>query len=130
MNTPLSLTAVEGLLFFLAAAGGGMLRFWLSNVLSRRLGMVLPWGTLLVNCSGAVALGFLAASLARAEQAELLWLVLGIGFFGAYTTVSSFSLQTLSLWQAGQWQGALINVLLTLSLGLCSAALGFYWGHG
>lgn len=118
------------LLFFVTAALGGILRFWLTNVLGRRLGMALPWGTLLVNCSGAVALGFLAARLGRVEQPEVLWLVLGIGFLGAYTTVSSFSLQTLSLWQAGQWQRALLNVLLTLMLGLLSIAVGFYWGHG
>lgn len=116
------------LLFFSAAALGGILRFWLTNLVSRQLGMAMPWGTLLVNCSGAMALGFIAARVAGAEQAQLLWLVLGIGFLGAYTTVSSFSLQTLSLWQAGQWQRALFNVLLTLLCGLASAILGFYWG--
>ncbi|MCH8538109.1 MAG: fluoride efflux transporter CrcB [Alkalimonas sp.] len=116
------------LLFFIAAALGGILRFWLTNLVSQKLGMVLPWGTLLVNSSGAMALGFLAARLADAEQAQLVWLVLGIGFLGAYTTVSSFSLQTLSLWQAGQWQRALLNVLLTLLIGLVAITLGFCWG--
>ncbi|MDP4537298.1 fluoride efflux transporter CrcB [Alkalimonas collagenimarina] len=117
------------LLFFSAAALGGILRFWLTNLVSRKLGMALPWGTLLVNCSGAMALGFLAARVAGAEQAQLVWLVLGIGFLGAYTTVSSFSLQTLSLWQAGRRQRALLNVILTLLLGMASVTLGFYWGQ-
>lgn len=117
------------LLFFSAAALGGMLRFWLTNRVSRTLGMALPWGTLLVNCSGAMALGFFAARLTVAEQAQLIWLVLGIGFLGAYTTVSSFSLQTLSLWQAGRRQRAFLNVILTLLLGVASVTLGFYWGQ-
>lgn len=116
------------LLFFSAAAFGGTLRFWLTNLISRQLGMVLPWGTLLVNCSGAMALGFLAASATGAGQTQLVWLVLGIGFLGAYTTVSSFSLQTLSLWQAGQWQRAALNVVLTVLCGLAAAIVGFYWG--
>ncbi|SDZ95385.1 fluoride efflux transporter CrcB [Alkalimonas amylolytica] len=129
MSQILPFSAGFWLLFFSAAALGGIVRFWLMNFLSRKLGMALPWGTLLVNCSGAMTLGLLAARVAEAEQAQLLWLVLGIGFLGAYTTVSSFSLQTLSLWQAGQWQRALLNVLLTVLLGLAAVTLGFYWGQ-
>ncbi|MEE2023417.1 fluoride efflux transporter CrcB [Alkalimonas mucilaginosa] len=129
MNTPLSLTALEGLLFFLAAAGGGMLRFWLSNQLSRWLGMALPWGTLAVNVSGAFAIGYLVALLLAGANSSL-WLIVGIGFLGAYTTVSSFSWQSFSFWHSGRTARAMANVMLTLLLGIIAVAFGFYWGQG
>lgn len=129
MNTPLSLIAVEGLLFFLAAASGGMLRFWLSNQLSRWLGMALPWGTLAVNVSGAFAIGYLTAWLLAGTNSSL-WLIVGIGFLGAYTTVSSFSWQSFSYWLSGRRARAIAYTFVTLLLGIIAVAFGFYWGQG
>lgn len=127
MNAPQSLAAYEALLFVLAAACGGILRFWLSNQLSRWLGMALPWGTLVVNVSGAFAMGYLFALLLTGG-APSLWLIIGVGFLGAYTTVSSFSWQSFSFWHAGRRTRALANIALTLLLGIIAVAFGFYWG--
>ena len=82
---------------------GGTARFWLSGFVARRIGETFPWGTVVVNVSGAFLLGILAASAAShgifaAEKARQF---AAIGILGTYTTVSSFSLQTLSLARDG-----------------------------
>lgn len=112
---------------------GGMARFWMSGLIARRFGETFPWGTMVVNVTGAGAIGVLAALLlvpgAGAETPAVrhlpAWHGLAIGVLGSYTTVSSFSLQTLALARAGEVGRALANV--GLSLGLCLAAAGGAW---
>lgn len=108
------------------SAGGGILRLLVSAVVTRALRDTFPWGTLVVNVSGAFATGVLFA-LAR-DQAWLAepdaWAIAVTGFLGSYTTVSSFSLQTLALLQARQWSRAAANVLLSVLLCLLAGAAG------
>ena len=109
------------------SALGGVARYWLSGVVGRRVGETFPWGTMAVNVSGAFAIGAVAALAASNPgfAALGLWHLGVIGFLGSYTTVSSFSLQTLALLRDGQpWQAA-GNVLLSLGLCLSAAAAGF-----
>lgn len=99
----------------LGGAGGGVLRYWVSGLVVRHTGEVFPWGTLLVNLSGAALVGVLAV-LAGSQpwfDSQLSALLI-IGFCASYTTVSSFSLQTLSLLQQGDWSAAFSNVFLSL----------------
>lgn len=114
----------EAFLVFVGSALGGMARFGLSGFVGRRVGETFPWGTLAVNVSGTLLIGFAVAVTAAgaAGHAAALWHLAVIGFLGSYTTVSSFSLQTLALAQAGEGRRALANVVL--SLGLCLAAAG------
>jgi CrcB protein len=113
----------------LVAIGGGlgsMARFWVSGAVARRYGETFPWGTLAVNVSGAAAIGVLAAMLlapdTQAVQHRALWAGLVIGLLGSYTTVSSFSLQTLALARNGETARALLNIVLSLALCLGAAA--------
>jgi CrcB protein len=104
---------------------GGIARFFISGFVGRRVGETFPWGTLVVNVSGALVIGALAG-LARARggvfAGEMFRDLAFVGFLGGYTTVSSFSLQTLNLALDGQnLQAALYTVL---SAGLCVAAVG------
>jgi CrcB protein len=112
------------LLVAIGGALGACLRFWLSGVIARRVGETFPWGTLVVNVSGALAIGLAAARFMTAqgvaEPWREVWLALVVGVLGSYTTVSSFSLQTLALARAGEGGRAALNVLA--SLGLCLAA--------
>jgi fluoride exporter len=113
------------------SALGGMARFWLSGFVGRRVGEVFPWGTLAVNASGALALGFVAAMyLAPAGPAigPGPWHFAALGFLGSYTTVSSFSLQTLLLAREGEARQALANIGLSLGLCLSAAWLGLFAG--
>lgn len=111
----------------LGAAVGGPLRFFVSGFVGRRIGETFPWGTLLVNVSGAFVIGAFAA-LASAQgvtPASSLWLLFVTGVLGSYTTVSSFSLQTLALARDGErWQAA-GNIVGSLVFCLSAAAVGF-----
>lgn len=111
----------------LGGAVGGMTRFFVSGFVGRRIGETFPWGTMTVNVTGAFAIGLMAA----AADARLIfdapgvWALVVTGFLGAYTTVSSFSLQTLALARDGNLLRASVNIVLSLVLCLAAAALGF-----
>jgi fluoride exporter len=121
------------MLLMVAVGGalGGMLRLAVSNLLARLAGAGFPWGTLVVNLSGALLAGILAGSFGVPHgEAVAAWLFLVIGVLGGYTTVSSLSLQSLTLWQSGRHGAALANLSLTLGAGLALAALGWWLAGG
>jgi CrcB protein len=109
---------------------GGTARFWLSGLVARRVGETFPWGTVAVNVSGAFLLGILAASAASHGIFSDVrpWQFAAIGILGTYTTVSSFSLQTLALARDGEMMRAAGNMLLSLSLCLVAVTAGFAAG--
>ena len=104
---------------------GGIARFFVSGFVGRRIGETFPWGTLVVNVSGALVIGALAG-LVRSRggvfAGEMFRDLAFVGFLGGYTTVSSFCLQTLNLALDGQGLQAAMNTIL--SAGLCVAAVG------
>lgn len=110
----------------LGGALGGALRYLLGSLVDRRHAGHFPWGTLLVNTSGALIAGALAAAFAHfgllgsTAAAALL-----IGACGSYTTVSSFSLQALTLMQSGHAGRATLYVLLSVAGCLLAAAAGY-----
>ena len=103
---------------------GGISRFFVSGFVGRRIGETFPWGTLIVNVSGAFVIGVLAG-LARSRggifSGEMFRDLVFVGLLGGYTTVSSFCLQTLNLALDGQGLQATLNTVL--SAGLCIAAV-------
>ena len=112
----------------LGSALGGTARYFLSGLVARRVGETFPWGTLSVNVSGALLIGIVGA-LAR-DGASLFassnpWLFVVTGFLGCYTTVSSFSLQTLALARDGESSRAVGYVALSVVLSLAAVAVGF-----
>lgn len=114
------------------SALGGMARFWLADAIGRRLGERFPWGTLAVNASGALGIGMLAALLLGASGSgtgTAAWHFAVFGFLGSYTTVSSFSLQTLVLAHDRAWRRAAANILLSLGLCLPAAGIGLLLGR-
>lgn len=115
----------------LGSALGGMARYWVSGMVGRRFGETFPWGTMVVNVSGAFVIGIVAA-LAASNLPWVSevpgWRLIVVGFLGCYTTVSSFSLQTLALARDGDLRRAAGNVALSLGLCLPAAALGLAAG--
>ena len=95
--------------YFWIAVGsalGGMARYWCSGVAARLVGETFPWGTLVINIVGSFIIGFFAALTGpdgRVEVGTTVRQFVTIGLCGGYTTFSSFSIQTLSLAQDGEW---------------------------
>ena len=107
---------------------GGIARYFVSGVIARRVGETFPWGTLTINVSGAFLIGVFGA-LAR-NNASLFaepnpWLFAVTGFLGCYTTVSSFSLQTLALARDGEGGRAIGYVAMSVALSIGAVAVGF-----
>ena len=111
--------------------GGGIARYFISGFIARRAGETFPWGTLFINASGSLLIGIFGA-LARDSSSLLAspnpWLFAVSGFLGCYTTVSSFSLQTLALADAGAHSRAVGYVVVSVALCIGAAALGFVIG--
>ena len=117
----------------LGSALGGMSRFWLSGFVARRVGETFPWGTMVINVTGCFAIGILGAIALRSPpwfDVHVVWPLAAVGFVGAYTTVSSFSLQTLMLARDGELLRAGTNVLLSITLCLAAVAFGHLTGLG
>ncbi len=93
---------------------GGVLRFALSGFIGRRIGETFPWGTFVVNVSGALAIGAMAG----------LGASLG-GVIGGYTTVSSFCLQSLNLMLDGERRQASFNAVASALLCILAVAMGY-----
>lgn len=113
----------------LAIASGGaigaLLRFWMSTGVYAVTGRAFPYGTLIVNVVGSLIMGFLYIwLLERTLAGPTLRAFLLIGLLGAFTTFSSFSIETLNLVQAGESGKALLNTLFSVILCVGAAAAG------
>jgi fluoride exporter len=118
---------VTYLLVAIGSALGGTLRFWFSGLIANAVGQTFPWGTLVINVTGSLVIGFFATLTApdgRVFVAGEWRQFVMIGVCGGYTTFSSFSLQTLTLAQDGEFLGAALNVLLSVALCLVAVWLG------
>lgn len=115
--------AVTALLVFLGAAVGAPLRYLTDRAVQLRHDSLFPWGTFAVNLGGCLVLGALAgAGMALPAAAAAL---LGTGFCGALTTWSTLSYETVRLAEDGAWGFAVINVALSVVVGLGAAVAGF-----
>lgn len=108
-------------------AAGSVLRYLISRI---PFVSALPWATLLVNVIGSFLVGaFIAVAGTRAEISQETRAFVTVGLLGGFTTFSTFSQQTLSLWQAERFAFAGLNVLLNVGLGLLAASLGLRLGR-
>lgn len=107
---------------------GGCARYFISGAVARRLGETFPWGTMTINVTGAFLIGIFGALATHPGSmfaAPNPWLFAVTGFLGCYTTVSSFSLQTLTLARSGEPMHALGNVVASVGLCLAAVSCGF-----
>ena len=122
-------TVISALLcVVVGSALGGTARYFVSGVVARRLGETFPWGTMIVNVTGAFLIGILGALATHDNSlfaASNPWLFAVTGFLGCYTTVSSFSLQTLALARDGEAALAVGNIVFSVLLCLGAVACGF-----
>jgi CrcB protein len=120
-------TASTYLLVALGSALGGVTRFWLTSAVARHFGSSFPWGTIIVNVTGSLIIGFFAtitAEQGRYAASLSLRQFFMVGICGGYTTFSAFSLQTLELARLGSLVQAGANVVLSVICCLLAVWLG------
>jgi len=118
------------LLIGLGGVIGANLRYWVSGWAADHFGRAFPWGTLLINASGscllAVFIGWSANHITLDPRVRLL---VAIGFFGAYTTFSTYANESVALGQSGDWVGMAGNILITNMVCVVGAVIGLAVGR-
>jgi len=114
------------ILIGLAGSAGTLMRYWLSELTSRRLGETFPAGTLAVNLVGCFVAGLLFYFMFdRYPVSQTMRAVVFIGLLGGFTTFSAFGLQTFTLLRDGQMGLALLNIALSNAGGLLMVWAGY-----
>ncbi|MCS7033602.1 MAG: fluoride efflux transporter CrcB [Phycisphaerae bacterium] len=114
------------LLIFFGAGVGGLLRYWIGGAVQHAWAGGFPIGTLVVNVSGCLVMGFLASAFTGPWLVrEELRIGLLIGVLGGYTTFSTFGRETLALLQDRQWLSAGMNIAISNLLGLAAVWAGW-----
>jgi CrcB protein len=112
----------------LGAALGAPARYLTDRAIQTRHDSVMPWGTLTVNVVGSLVLGLLTGLAAGSRIPEAVRLLVGTGFCGALTTYSTFSYETLRLFEDGAGLYSLLNIAVSLTAGLGAAVVGYVVG--
>jgi CrcB protein len=114
----------------IAGAFGALVRYLLGGWISNRFSGSFPVETLVINVSGSLVLGFVFVLMTeRFLPHPALRTALTVGFLGAYTTFSTFSLETLRLIEDGAVGLATANVLASVAAGLVATYLGIVVGR-
>lgn len=108
----------------LTAFAGAVCRYLVDLAVQHRSASAFPLGTLVVNLTGSLALGFLVGLSLHHGLGATPRTLLGTGFLGAYTTFSTFSYETVRLLEDGGHREAVVNAAASLGLGLAGAATG------
>lgn len=114
-------------LFLIALFGaiGTLARYGLQGVVQIRMGSGFPYGTLLINLSGCLLLGFIGQlTLNRMLISSDLRIAIAVGFFGGYTTFSSFGWETAKMLEDGEWLLATTYVSASVIAGLLLSVVG------
>ena len=115
-------------LFYIALGGGlgALARYGLSKWVHLNVSAIFPWGTLAVNLTGCFLIGFFFELFETSVIPADLRSFITIGFIGAYTTFSTYSLESVNLLREGQIKLFVTNILLSTVLGLLLVAAGLY----
>ncbi len=117
------------MIYVVIAAGGALgalSRYFVAGWVQDRFFGAYPWGTFVVNVVGAFLLGFsyrLFEGLAISPETRAF---AAVGFLGAFTTFSTFSYETATLMQDGEWSAAALYSLGSLALGVAAVFAGFW----
>ena len=119
-------------LVYIAAGGatGALMRYWMSNGIYAIFGRGFPYGTLTVNVVGSLLMGFCYVFMIERMDVSVEWrAALMIGLLGAFTTFSTFSIETLNLLESGEQLKAALNILLSVTLCIIGCWLGMIVGR-
>ena len=117
--TLISIAVVAG-----GGAIGAVLRYSISYWIAASGRVAFPLGTFVVNAAGCLVIGFLMAGPTKLVQHPRIELLLVTGLLGALTTFSTFSLETVILFQRGDYTVAVLNVLLSIAVAVGAVVCG------
>ena len=113
------------LLIALGGAMGSVARYWVWATIGSRMGSRFPYGTLVVNLTACLIIGFSLTYLGRRIELSPAWrYLIPIGFIGAYSTFSTYEWETLSTMRSGAFALATLYAVGSLVLGLAATWLG------
>lgn len=108
----------------LAGSLGALTRYGIGIWFSERVSGGFPWGTFVINVTGAFILGLLTG-LGKERLGPVLFTAVTTGFLGAYTTFSTWTVDSVLLFERGHGLSALVNVAGSVVAGLAAAAIGY-----
>ncbi|WBQ06163.1 fluoride efflux transporter CrcB [Kribbella sp. CA-293567] len=117
------------LLVIAGAVVGAPLRYLVDRAVQARHDSGFPWGTFTVNVTGSAILGFVTGAALAGAAPHWVQLLVGTGFCGALTTYSTFSYETLRLYEQNAKRAAFLNVTVSIAAGLGAAWLGVATGQ-
>ena len=106
------------------------MRYWMSSGIYALFGRGFPYGTLTVNVVGSLLMGFCYVFMIERMDVSVEWrAALMIGLLGAFTTFSTFSIETLNLLESGEQMKAALNILLSVTLCILGCWIGMVVGR-
>lgn len=115
----------------LGAVAGASARYFLSTLVARDFSTAFPAGTLLINLTGSLVLGFFLVYSTERVLLDPRWrLLVAIGFCGSYTTFSSYAFESFALMEQGQWLLMGLNILGSNALSLAAVLAGAALARG
>jgi CrcB protein len=112
------------LLIAIGGALGSIARYWVGSTIGSRMGIKFPYGTLVVNITACVIIGFSLTYLGKRAELNPAWrFLIPVGFIGAYSTFSTYEWETLSTLRAGAFGIAALYAVGSFALGLAAV-----WG--
>lgn len=126
----MTITGAQISAIMLGGSLGAIARFIVSTTINEKIAGNFPYGTLTVNVLGSFIMGFLAMWLVENFGLNpLARLAIFVGFLGAFTTFSTFSMETLNLIEEGLISRALLNMLVNVFLSVFAVWLGILLGR-
>ena len=113
------------LLIGLFGAVGTLARYGVQGIVQVKMASTFPFGTLLINLTGCFFLGLIGQLTLNRMLVPPEWrMAIAVGFFGGYTTFSSFGWETAKMMESGEWLRASTYVLASVIFGLLLSAAG------